>query len=250
MGIFVFISIAYWLKDSTTTVEKTIGQTKKRGSFLQDFRDMFKGEAGGNRKKWIIVKTLRNVGTRLAIPFVPLWLVMKGADPYILGIMGSVQMIMTMLFQIPAGKLADKIGRKKAFYIFAPFKWLGILVLLWAPSPEWLILAGILGGTGGGGQAGGLSGVSQIPFVTMEHELVPAEARGKWMGIMGSLSIFTFWVPIVGGIMWQQGLMIEVLLISIVIEALIAIPILHTIPDTLKRQIAEIRRDKEEKRDP
>ena len=41
--------------------------------------------------------------------------------------------------------------------------------------------------------------MSQIPFVTMEHELVSAEKRGKWMGIMGFLNLFTFPASILGG---------------------------------------------------
>jgi hypothetical protein len=42
--------------------------------------------------------------------------------------------------------------------------------------------------------------------------------------------------------MWQQGLMVEVLVLPVVLEVLIAIPLLASIPDTLHRTRREGRR--------
>jgi MFS family permease len=138
-----------------------------------------------------------------------------------------------MLLQIPAGKLADKIGRKKAFYLFRPFTYLGTLILILAPTPKYLILVGVLGCFGL--FAGGFSQVSFIPFITMNFEMVSEKKRGRWLGIIGLFGILSFPASMLGGIIWQQGLMKEVLLLPLLMEVLIAIPILHRIPDTLKR---------------
>jgi MFS family permease len=115
---------------------------------------------------------IRNAGMRLSLPFTPLWIVNeKGADPYLLGIIGTAGMLVAILLQIPAGRLADKIGRKRVFYLFRPFAYVGTLLLVFAPRVEYLIVVGILGYIGLAGGGGGLSGVSFIPFVTMNHEL-------------------------------------------------------------------------------
>ena len=147
------------MKDPTTTTEKKSGQNGKKIGFFQDFRNIFKDETGISCRKWIVVKTLRGLGTRAVTPFIPLWmLTVKGAEPYVLGIMGSVAMFMTMIFQIPAGKLSDKIGRKKTFYLFVPFMAIGTLLLILAPGPEYLILVGLLGAYG---LQGGVEGLDQ-----------------------------------------------------------------------------------------
>jgi MFS family permease len=56
---------------------------------------------------------------------------------------------MVLFLQIPAGRLADRIGRKKAFYLFTPFYFLGTLLLITAPSSEYLIIAAWFRGSEG-----------------------------------------------------------------------------------------------------
>jgi MFS family permease len=235
LGSFVFLAIALWLKPpSKAPVKQAVRDAAVGGGFLQDFRDVFKGEKW--LKRWLIVMIIRNAGMRLSLPFTPLWIVNeKGADPYLLGIMGTAGMLVAILLQIPAGRLADKIGRKRVFYLFRPFAYVGTLLLVFAPRVEYLIVVGILGYIGLAGGGGGLSGVSFIPFVTMNFEMVPEEKRGRWLGILGFFNILSFPVSILGGFMWQQGLMVEVLLLPILLEVLIAIPVLRTVPDTLGR---------------
>lgn len=77
-----------------------------------------------------------------------------------------------------------------------------------------------------------MGGVSFIPFITMNFEMVPEEKRGRWLGILGFFQILSFPISILGGIMWEEGLMIQVLILPILLEVLIAMPILSTIPDT------------------
>lgn len=242
LGTFVFLAIAVWLAPATGLNERHSHIRRNRDDhegFIADFREVFAGERW--LKRWLVIMILRNVGMRLAMPFAPLWIVeVKGADPYILGLMGLGNTLIGLLLQLPVGRLADRIGRKRAFYLFRPFVYLGTLLLVFAPGPEYLIIVGMLGYIGlvGGGGGGGLGGVSFIPFITMNFELVPEEKRGRWLGLLGFFGILSFPVSIIGGFMWQQGLMMEVLLIPIVLDV-IAIPILRTVPDTLVRRDAE-----------
>jgi len=157
----------------------------------------------------------------------------KGADAYILGTMSTLSMAVSTLLQIPIGKVADRIGRKKAFFILRPFAYVGTFLLILAPAPSFLILAGILGAMG---LMEGIGIVSSIPFMTMYWELVPAEKRGRWFGFTGIFNtLITIPAFILGGFLWQIGSMELVLILPVLIELLTVIPILTRIPDTLKR---------------
>jgi MFS family permease len=241
LSTFVFLGIALWLAPSTGVNERRARRRtqEEHQGFLADFREVFAGERW--LKRWLVIMILRNVSMRLAMPFTPLWIVdVKGADPYILGLMGLGNTLVGLLLQLPVGRLADRIGRKRAFYLFRPFVYVGTLLLVFAPSPEYLIIVGMLGYIGlvGGGGGGGLGGVSFIPFITMNFELVPEEKRGRWLGLVGFFNILSFPISIIGGFLWQQGFMMEVLLLPIVLD-LIAIPIMRTVPDTLVRKESE-----------
>ena len=235
LSTLVLLSISLWLKPPTVSHRNPINHAYEEEAshtgFLQGFRDVFKGEKW--LKRWVIVMICRNVGMRLALPFVPLWIVnVKGADPYLLGLMGTAGTVVSLVLQLPVGRLADKIGRKRAFYLFRPFVYLGTLLLVFAPSPEYLVLVGIFGYFGLQGGGGSLSGVSFIPFITMNFELVPEPKRGRWLGITGFFNILSFPASVIGGTLWTQGYMMEVLLLPIFLEIFIIIPLMRTIPDT------------------
>ncbi|MDQ1280692.1 MAG: hypothetical protein QG670_1955 [Thermoproteota archaeon] len=88
------------------------------------------------------------------------------ATPTIFGTVGTVSIVVAFILQIPAGRLTDKIGRKKAFYLFTLFKYLGTILLVSGISPELLFFVGLFGGASGGvgGVGGGIGGVSFTPL--------------------------------------------------------------------------------------
>ena len=232
LAIFVFLFMAAKLQTLPTHVDRKKDEFGSKGAgFIQDFRELFKGEKW--LKRWMALRMIRQFGMSIAVPFTPLWMVnVKGADPYILGIMGTASAIMSSLLQIPAGRLADKIGRKKVFFLLRPISYLGTLLMILAPRPEYLIVVGLLGAIG---MRGGAGGVSFTPFITMHWEMVPGEKRGRWFGIEGLMNVSTIPATILGGILWQYGFMKEALLLPILLEALVVVPILITVPDTLGR---------------
>lgn len=238
VAAFVFLLLAVKLKPLPRSLVPKKGVRGVRArvtGFVQDFRDLFRGEKA--LKRWVLLRLVRNFAMRLAVPFSPLWMVdMKGATPQILGLMGTVSIVTSLLLQIPAGRLSDQIGRKKTYFLLRPFAYLGSVLLILAPRPEYLILVGLLGAVGVGGGAGsGIGGVSFTPFITMQWEMVPKEKRGRWFGVEGLCNLATVPASILGGMLWQQGFMTEVLLLPVLIEALVVVPILITIPDTLGR---------------
>lgn len=230
MGIVMFAYFALRLEPLTASIEETGRESKEEG-FIESFREFFKGEKW--LKRWIVLRVVRQFGAGIATPFVYLWMVNeKGADPYILGVMGAASVITSCLLQIPAGRLADRIGRKNVFFLLRPFSFLGVLLLILAPRPWYLVLVGILGAVG---VTGGVGSVSFTSFITMHWELVPAEKRGRWFGVEGVMNIVTVPATIIGGLLWQQGYLRTVFIIPVLLEALVVIPLLYTIPDTLKQ---------------
>lgn len=227
LAIFVFLFITVMLKIPSATLTKNKGESESKGArFIQDFRELFKGEKW--LKRWLAIRVIKTFAQNIAVPFIPLWMVdVKGATPYIFGVMGTVSIVISVFMPVLVGRLADKIGRKKAYYVLSPITYLGTVLLVLAPGPEYLIVVGLLQAIG---QA------SSIAYLTMHWEMVPKEKRGTWFSI-GSFT-FPAAIPatILGGILWQQGFMIEVLLLPILLEVLVVIPILFTVPDTLGKR--------------
>jgi len=230
---FIILFILSMLEPSQARLVTKRSDSASKTSVIEDFKELFKGERW--LKHWATIISVRQFSWSIAAPFIPLWMVnVKGADPYILGAIGTSGMVTSALLQIPTGKLADKIGRKKAFLLLAPFSYLGTILLILAPSSGSLIAVGVFGAAGAM-MMGGIGGVSFIPFITMFWETVPAKKMGRWFGFTGIFNIFALPASILGGLMWQAGLPELVLLIPVLTEALIEIPILTRIPDTLAR---------------
>jgi len=232
--VFVIIFVTFMLESpSTQPITSREGTSSSKTSIIEDFRDLFKGEKW--LKHWTIIMSMWRVGMSVAAPFIPLWIVnVKGADPYILGAMGTLGIVTSALLQIPAGRLADRIGRKKVYLLLRPFTYLGSILLILAPSPEFLIPIGVLGVTGMM-VGGGIGNVSFVPFITMYWETVPAEKRGRWFGFTGIFAVLAVPASILGGFMWQAGLMELVVILPVLVELFVVMPMLLMIPDTLGR---------------
>lgn len=225
LGISVLLFITFKLQPLPHIDKKKDDLSSRRGGFIQDFRELFEGEKG--LKRWVAIRIIRQFAMSLSISFIPLWKVdVKFATPYILGIMGTASVIIMLFLQIPVGRLSDRIGRKKAYFILRPISYLSTILLIIAPSPEFLIVVGFLEG---------IKQVSNMPFITMHWEMVPKEKRGRWFGVEGLMNFAQIPSTILGGVLWQQGFMLEVLLLPIILEAIVVIPILITVPDTLGR---------------
>ncbi len=237
LAVFVLFYM-YWSLEPLPSREEKITHSSFVNLF-DDYRDFFEGERW--LKRWVILRLVMMFGVNLASPFVPLWLVeKKGASPNVLGLMGTIGVIVALIFQIPAGMLADRIGRKRVYFLLRPLAYLGTTLLVLAPNPEYLVIVGFLGaialGVGGGG-GGGLSSVGFTPFITMFWEMVPTEKRGRWFGIEGLLNITTIPASYIGGILWERGFMTEVLMIPVVLEILIVLPLFASIPEFIESSV-------------
>jgi len=203
------------------------GQAKE--SFAADFRELFqtKGLA-----RWILVASLTSLPSAMMTPFVQLFAYeIKGADQYLLGLMATATVATRMLFGIPLGRLADRIGRKRMIFLITPLWYLSSLLLVRATGPVMLVIAAAL-------QT--FIYISMGATSAMGIEMMPLEKQGRWSGLQGLfIGLVTVPAPILGGWIWKALGPQYILLLPLVVDLLVRIPLLATVPETLGRTTAQ-----------
>ncbi|MBS7642691.1 MFS transporter [Candidatus Bathyarchaeota archaeon] len=224
--ILASVAFLIYLKLEETHVAKGRSDVKSTGIF-DGFGEIIR--MGRRVTLWLIAMGLWRFSSGISMPYIPLWLVqVKGADPYIIGAIGTIGLASSALLQMPVGVLADKIGRKKVFLTIRPIVYLGTILLVSASSPYMLVAVGFLGAIG---LMGGFSVISFTPFITMHWEMVPASMRGRWFGLSSLFESMAIVGYILGGYLWNYGYMELVLLLPLAIELLCIIPIVYITPE-------------------
>jgi len=202
-------------------------QSGAKANLFKDLSQVFK--QGRNLKRWLIITSVTNLPLGMVLPFCQVFAhEFKGADQYILGYMVTGFALTPLVFGIPFGRLADKIGRKKVLFIVAPLFWVSNLMLIWAPGSGFLIAAGILQG---------FYFVSMIVTGAMTFELVPAEQMGRWLGIIRFFRLLlSAGSAYAAGIIWDNLGPQYVFLTMIGLDLFIRIPLLFGMPETLHSQ--------------
>jgi MFS family permease len=181
-------------------------------------------------KRWMVIAVFTHLPLAMVFPFSQVFAhEFKGAEEYVLGMMVTGSALASIVFAIPLGRLADRVGRKKALYITIPLFWIANLLLVWAPSPVFLIIAGILQG---------FYFIGGPISAAMERELVPPEQMGRWLGI---LRLFRMLVAgclvFVSGIIWDKLGPQYVFFIFVGLDIILRLPLLISMPETLKLKL-------------
>jgi DHA2 family multidrug resistance protein-like MFS transporter len=139
--------------------------------------------------------------------------------------MATATVVAQLVFGIPVGRLADRIGRKRIIYLLTPLWYASNLFLAFSPGPIVLVLSAALLA---------FYTISSGAMNAMTLELLPLEQQGRWGGI---LSLFTGLVtipaPIIGGLIWREFGPAYVFVVPIVFDLLFRVPLLTTVPETL-----------------
>ena len=188
--------------------------------------------ADKNCAKWMIMTSVNRIPTAMIIPYLQLYAAeVKGASTSELAAMTTATALTSVVCGYMFGILADKYGRKKTL-AFTLVAYIAALVLLMTTTnTKMLILVGLLVG---------FQEIGMVINGSMQHELVPGWARGRWSGangMGGSLvaSIFAFAAGIIYDGVGPQWLFI----IYIVTEIFLRLPVLYTLPETLTFKVDE-----------
>ncbi len=177
-------------------------------------------------RKWVVISSLTSLPIAMSLPFLQVFAhEVKGANQYVLGAMATATILTRLVFGVPLGRLADRIGRKKVIYLLTPLWYVSHLLLIFSFSSVTLILAGALwtfyyinSGVSG----------------AMALELVSVEEMGKWSGLQGLFrGLITIPAPILAGLIWERLGPGYVFLVPLVVDLFIRIPLLTTVPETL-----------------
>jgi len=202
--------------------------------FIGDFRQVL--EAGGPLRRWLWVASLTWLPMAMTSAFLPLFAhQVKGADQYLLGVMATATILTRLLFGIPLGRLADRIGRKKVIYLLTPLWYISYLLLIYSVNSATLILAAAL-------QtfyfiSAGIAGA-------MTMELVSLERMGKWTGLVGLFrGLVSIPAPVIGGLIWKQLGPAYVFVVPLAVDLFLRIPLLVGMPETLGTRPASTKGD-------
>ena len=219
--LLLFLVLRYY---RDTIERKSSSGSGNEVGFLGNMREVLRRR---NARFWIVYRAISNISWFLSLTYLPLFVAdVKGADQFVLGGMATASMIVPLLLSIPMGRLADTFGRKKVVYAVAPFYFLSIVLLVYAPDSTILLVSGFL------------QGFLMLGLViqgAISQELVPASLLGTWWGILGLLwGIMGVLGPILGGFIWSFIGPVYVFLFILFMEVLKIAFLWLFIPETLK----------------
>ena len=197
-------------------------------NFFKDLSQVFK--QGHNLKRWIVIASISYLPMGMIIPFTQVFAYeFKGAEQYVLGAMVTGFALTSLVLGIPLGRLADRIGRKKVIYLTVPFFWASNLLLIWAPSPGFLIAAGVLQG---------FLHICLTITGAVGVEMVSPEQMGRWIGIMRLFRLLLAAASaFIAGIIWDN-IGPEYLFLTVIgLDLFVRIPLLIGMPETLGLRI-------------
>lgn len=83
---------------------------------------------------------LFSTGEELWEKFLPKYLEALGAGTALIGLFGTVKDFFDAIYQYPGGWLADRVGRRRAFFVFIALASIGYLIYLFSPSWPFMFL--------------------------------------------------------------------------------------------------------------
>ena len=221
----LFITVGTFVMVRTQLSERTwAGGGQRRPRVVRDIAQVLRG--GRNLKKWVAISAITQVPLGMVFPYTQVFAhAIKGADEFVLGAMVTGSALVSIVCAIPLGRLADRIGRKRVLYLTMPLFWVSNLLLVTAPSPAFLLLAGSLQG---------FFFIGGPVASAIERELVPPEQMGRWLGINRCCRmVLSALLALTAGIIWDQLGPQYIFLTFVAIDLLIRLPLLVSIPETL-----------------
>jgi MFS family permease len=215
-GVILFLFVAIQL------TEVARPKAARKFGFGGGYSEVFR--RGNALKRYILFTVVTTFMMSIVNPFTyPFAREIKNADPFVLGLMSTAGLAIQILLSAPFGRIADRIGGKKVIFLTEPLYWASILILVFAPSPAFLVISSILGG---------FRMIANYVAVTpLMVARVPIDCIGRWRGLLGLFSgLVSIPAPIIGGIIWDAVGPHYLILLPLILSVLLKIPVLTTIP--------------------
>ncbi len=194
---------------------------------VRDLREVFR--EGHYLKRWLVIASVGMLPLGMVFPFAQVFAYEhKGANEFLLAAMVTGAALSSIVFAIPLGRLADRLGRKRILYVTIPLFWLANVLLIVSPHPIVLLTAGALMG---------FYYIGGPIAAAMERELVPADQMGRWLGIARLIKMLAnAGCAALAGLIWDKVGPQFVFLAFIAIDLIVRFPLLMAMPETLRLQ--------------
>lgn len=209
------------------------GAVRKNGGITGALKDaVAMVKADKNCLKWILMVGVGRMPQAMIIPYLQLYAAeIKGASVETLAAMTTATALTSVVCGYFIGVLSDKFGRKVTFGSTLALYIVGLILLVTANSPIALVIVGALAG---------FQEISQVISGSMQHELVPAWARGRWAGVNSFVgSLVSAAIAAVAGMIYDGIGAHWLFIIYIVCEIIIRVPLLISLPETLTHKVNE-----------
>jgi len=185
-----------------------------------------------NCLKWIGPAAVNRLPNALVIPYLQLYAYqVRGASVAVVTAMTTCTALTSVICGYFIGALSDRIGRKKTLTANILLYCLGLILLITTKQDFVLIIVGILCG---------FQEIGMTLTATMRHELVPNRIRGRWSGVDSFVgSMVSAIVAAVAGMIYEGLGPMWVFIIYMACEAVIRLPILFSMPETLTYKVDE-----------
>lgn len=223
VGLMITV-ISFLVVQTQLSDRKWSKPTDGRPNLFRDVSNVLKGSR--QLKKWLVIAAVSHLPLGMIFPFTQVYAhSIKGANELILGAMVTGAALASIVFAIPLGRLADRIGRKRVLYITIPLFWTSNLMLIFAPVPGLLVIAGVLQG---------FYFIGAPVVAAIERELVPPEQMGRWIGITRFFKMsLAACLALIAGIIWDRLGPQYIFITYLGIDILIRMPLLISMPETL-----------------
>jgi MFS transporter, DHA1 family, tetracycline resistance protein len=137
------------------------------------------------------------VGFGIVIPILPYYSQTYGASGWALGWLMTTYSLLQFLFTPVWGRISDKVGRRPVLLVSLFGTGVGMCVLGFAPSLEWIFIGRIIAGICGGNIS---TAYAYVADITVEKD------RAKGMGLIGAgFGLGFIFGPAIGGILSKYG---------------------------------------------
>ncbi len=202
---------------------------EKRNAFKDAWAMM---RADKNCLKWVITVGVARMPIAMIVPFLQLYAAeVKGASAGQLAAMTTATALTSVVCGYLFGILSDKFGRKVTLTSTILLYIAGLLLLIFSNNTSTLIVVGMLAG---------FQEIGQVLAGSVQHELVPAWARGRWAGANNMIgSLISAAMAAIAGYVYDVMNPSLLFIIYIAAEIFVRLPILFSLPETLHYTVNE-----------
>ena len=206
------------------------GGAKVKRNAVKDAIAMMKADK--NCTKWIIMTCVNRLPTAIVIPYLQLYAAeVKGASAGELAAMTTATALTAVTCGYFVGILADKFGRKPVMAVSILLYISGLVALLMSKGSSMLFFVGLMAG---------FQEIGMVVSGSVQHELVPGWARGRWAGANSMIgSMVAAIMAAAAGIIYDTFGPHWLFIIYIAAEVCIRLPLLVSLPETLRYKVNE-----------